>query len=64
MIFKHKDAISPKRPEKYAEIERAEVRRASSVDPVALRKMSRVGRMMEIEEEETVGGVADMIEKV
>ena len=50
-VFRHKDAISPKRPAKYIEIERQEVRRASSVDPEMWRRESRVGYALQAAEE-------------
>ena len=64
LIFKHKDAISPKRPQAYLEHEKSEVRRASSVNPATLRKMSRVGQLMAKNEEAGVSDGADTFEKV
>ena len=49
LIFRDKDAISPKRPQAYIDHEHTEVRRASSVDAAAMRKMSRVGALMDID---------------
>ena len=49
LIFKDKDAISPKRPQAYIDHEHTEIRRASSVDAAAMRKMSRVGAMMDMD---------------
>ena len=43
LVYKDKDAISSKRPQKYIEHEQRELRRASSVDPGTLRKGSRIG---------------------
>lgn len=63
-IFRHKDAIAPKRPAAYAEYERSEVRRASSVNTEALRKMSRVGHMVGKQEEARESSGVDMLEKV
>lgn len=46
-VFKHKEAISAKRPASYIEHEQQEMRRASSVaDSAALREMSRVSALM------------------
>lgn len=47
LVYRNKDAISRRRPRKWQEYEDAEIRRHSSVDAEALRKMSRVGKMME-----------------
>lgn len=47
LVFRNKDAISRRRPAKWQEYEDAEVRRHSSVDAAALRKMSRVGYVHE-----------------
>lgn len=41
-VYKDKDAISPKRPQKYIDHEQVEVRRNSSVDPAVLRRGSRI----------------------
>ena len=49
LIFKDKDAISPKRPQAYIDHEHAEVRRHSSVDAAAMRKMSRVGALIDMD---------------
>ena len=43
LVFRDKDAISNKRPEKYIEHEEQEVRRASSVGATNMRKSSRMG---------------------
>ena len=49
LIHRDKKATSPKRPQEYIEHETNEVRRASSVDAAAMRKMSRVGALMDME---------------
>lgn len=56
LVFRNKDATSPKRPRKYIEHEQAEVRRNSSVDPAVLRRGSRIAndqmRMMAVAAEQ------------
>lgn len=42
LVFRDKDVISSKRPEKYIIKEQEEVRRASSADPMAFRRASRI----------------------
>ena len=69
LIFRHKDAISPRRPAAYEEHERTEMRRNSSVYAAALRRMSRISVPMqrpirEDEKEENGLGTSKGIENV
>jgi len=47
LVFRDKDVTSSKRPEKYRIREEEEVRRASSADPVAFRRSSKMAGMSE-----------------
>jgi len=47
LVFRDKDVISSKRPEKYQIREQEEVRRNSSVDPAMLRRGSRIRSLRE-----------------
>ena len=42
LVFRDKDVISSKRPQKYIEQQREEMHRNSSIDPAMLRRGSRV----------------------
>ena len=63
LVFKDKDAISSKRPQKYIEHEQRELRRASSADPATLRKGSRIGSVSFDPEKFNITGLEE-VEKV
>ena len=42
LVFRDKDVISTKRPQKYIEQQREEIHRNSSIDPSMLRRGSRI----------------------
>ncbi len=78
-VFKDKDAVSSKRPQKYVEHEEGEIRRHSSVSPAAMneaaakhragvlerqRKSTATGMMGGTEEKEDRFAEKEMLEKV